>query len=43
MNFGVTFRILQSHFESCSHVIADFEKLQSHFESCSYVIADFEI
>ena len=41
-NFAVTFRILQSYFESCSHVTADFEKLQSHFESCSHVTADFE-
>ena len=32
VNFAVTFRILQSYFKSCSHVIADFEKLQSHFE-----------
>ena len=43
VNFAVTFRILQSYFESYSHVIADFEKLQSHFESCSHVIEDFEI
>ena len=43
MNFAITSRILQSYFESCSHVIADFEKLQSHFETCSPVIADFEI
>ena len=42
-NFAVTFRILQSYFESCSHVTADFEKLQSHFESCSHVTADFEM
>ena len=28
-NFAVTFRILQSYFESCSHVTADFEKLIS--------------
>ena len=42
MNFAVTFRILQSYFESCFHVIADFEKLQSHFEGCSHVIADFQ-
>ena len=41
MNFAVTFRILQSYFESCSHVIEDFVKLQSHFESCSHVIEDF--
>ena len=43
VNFAIPFQILQSYFEGCSHVIADFEKLQSHLESCSHVIADFEI
>ena len=37
INFAVTFQILKSYFESCSHVIADFEIWLQSVESCSHI------